>query len=52
MMTAKLSTPELHKITVFSNEDYGIINSVHDLTNKILSRNSIFTTKSQKVWIA
>ena len=40
MMSAKMATPDLLKITVFSNKGYDIIISVNDVTNKILSRDS------------
>ena len=40
MMSARLATPGLLKIKVFYYEGYGVIISVHDVTNKILSRNS------------
>ena len=38
MMSAKMATPGLLKITVFLNKDYDVIISVDDITNKILSR--------------
>ena len=38
MMLAKMATLGLPKIKVFWKKDYGIIISVHDVTNKILSR--------------
>ena len=37
MMTAKIATLGLFIIKVFWNNGYGIITSVHDVTNKILS---------------
>ena len=37
-MPAKMATPGLLKITVFSNKGYDVIISFHDVTNKILSR--------------
>ena len=40
MMPAKLATLGLLKITVFWNEGYDVIIYVHDVTNKILSRDS------------
>ena len=40
MMSAKMATPGLLKITVFWNKGYEIIISVDDVTNKILSRDS------------
>ena len=40
MMSAKIATPGLLKITVFPNKGYDVIISVHHVTNKILSRDS------------
>ena len=40
MMSAKMATPGLLKITVFWNKGYDFIISVDDVTNKILSRDS------------
>ena len=40
MMSAKMATPGLLKITVFWNKGYDVIISVDDVTNKILSRDS------------
>ena len=40
MMSAKIATPGLLKIRVFWNNGYDVIISVHDVTNKILSRDS------------
>ena len=40
MMPAKMDTPDLLKTKVFWNEGYDILIFVHDLTNKILSRDS------------
>ena len=40
MMSAKMATPGLLKITVFWNKGYDVIISVHDVTNKILSSDS------------
>ena len=40
MMPAKMATPSLLKIKVFLDRGYDIIISVHDVTNKILSRDS------------
>ena len=37
MMSAKMATPVLLKIKVFSNKGYDVIYSVYDVTNKILS---------------
>ena len=36
MMSAKMATPGLLKITVFWNKGYDVIISVDDVTNKIL----------------
>ena len=40
MMSTKITTPGLLKIRVFWNNGYDVIISVHDVTNKILSRDS------------
>ena len=40
MMSAKMAAPGLLKIMVFWNKGYGVIVYVHDITNKILSRDS------------
>ena len=40
MMSAKMATPGLLKITVFWNKGYDVIIFVHDVTSKILSRDS------------
>ena len=40
MMSAKLVTPGLLKIKIFWNKDQDVIISVHDITNKGLSRDS------------
>ena len=40
MMSAEMVTPGLLKITVFWNKGHGIIISVHDVTSKILLRDS------------
>ena len=40
MMSAKMATPGLCRITVFWSKGYDIIIPVHDVTNKILSRDS------------
>ena len=37
-MSAKVATPDLFKITLFWNKRYDVIIHVHDVTNKILSR--------------
>ena len=40
-MSAKMATPGLLKINIFfDNKGYDVIISVHDVTNKILSRDS------------
>ena len=40
MISAKMATPDLLKITVFWNKGYDLIIPVNDVTNKILSRDS------------
>ena len=40
MMSAKMATPELLKIKVFWNKGHDVIISVHDVSSKILSRDS------------
>ena len=40
MMSAKMATPDLLKTTVFWNKGYDVIITTHDVTNKILSRDS------------
>ena len=40
MMLAKMATPDLLKTTVFWNKGYDVIIPVHDVSNKILSRDS------------
>ena len=40
MMSAKMATPGLLKITVFWNKGYDVITSVDDIINKILSHDS------------
>ena len=40
MMSAKMATPALLKIKLFWNKGYDVIIYVHDVTNKILSRDS------------
>ena len=42
IMPTKMATPDLLKITVFWNKGYDVIIYVHDVTNKILSRDSNF----------
>ena len=41
-MSAKMATPGLLKIELFLNEGYDVIISVHDVINKILSRDSSY----------
>ena len=41
MMSGKMTTPDLLKITVCWNKDYDVIIPVDDVTNKILLRDSI-----------
>ena len=40
MMSAKMATPVLLKIKIFWKYGYDVIISVHDVNNKILSRDS------------
>ena len=40
MMSAKMATPGLLKTTVFWNKGYDVIIPTHDVTNKVLSRDS------------
>ena len=40
MMSAKMATLDLLKLKLLWNNDYDIITPVHDVTNKILSRDS------------
>ena len=40
MMSSQMATPSLLKIMVVWNKGYDVINSVDDVTNKILSRDS------------
>ena len=40
MMSAKMAIAGLLKLTVFWKKSYGVIISVDDVTNKILSRDS------------
>ena len=40
MMTAKMATPGFLKIKVFWNKGYDVIIPAHDVTNKIVSRDS------------
>ena len=42
VMTAKMATPDLLKIKAFWKKGYDVIISVDDITNKILSRDSIY----------
>ena len=40
MMSAKMATPGLLKIKIFWNKDYDVIIYAHDVTKKILTRDS------------
>ena len=40
MMSAKMATPALLKIKVFSNKGYNVIYSAYGVTSKILSHDS------------
>ena len=42
MMSEKLATLRLLRIKVFWNKGFEVIISVHDITNKVLSRDSIY----------
>ena len=42
MMLAKMATPGLLKITLFQNKGYDVIVPAVDVTNKILSRDSVY----------
>ena len=42
MMSAKTATLGLFKIKIFRNKGYEVIISLHDVTNKILSRDSSY----------
>ena len=52
MMSAEMATLGLLKIKVFKNKGYYIINTVPDVTNKILSREKLYCRCDQvtKVW--
>ena len=43
MISAKMTTPDVLKITVFRNKGYDVIIPVDDVTNKVLSRDSNYT---------
>ena len=43
MMSAKMAALALLKIKVFWNKGYYVINSVYDVTNKILSHDSNYS---------
>ena len=40
MMSAKMATPGLTKLTVFWNKDYDFMISADEVTNNVLSRDS------------
>ena len=42
MMSGKMATPGLFKTRVLLNKGYHVITLAHDITNKILSRDSNF----------
>ena len=46
MMLAKLATLGLLKVKLFQNKGYEVIISVHDVPNKIISRESNYTADS------
>ena len=43
MISAKMATPSLRKIKVFSKKGYDVKIYVNDVTNKTLSRDSNYT---------
>ena len=49
MISAKLATLALLKLKIFSNNGYGVIIFVHDVTNKILSGDSNYIIENQLV---
>ena len=42
MMSVKLATPSFLKTNIFQNKGYDVIILDYDVTNKILSRDSIY----------
>ena len=48
-MSGKMTTLSLRKIKVFWNKDYDVVTSIHDVTNKILSRESNYIVDLTKV---
>ena len=42
MMSAKMATPGLTKLTVFWNKDYDFMISADEVTNNVLSRDSTY----------
>ena len=46
MMSAKVATLGLFKIKLLWNKGYDVIISVHDITNKILSRDSNYIVEA------
>ena len=51
MMSAKMATLAFLKIKLLWNKGYGVIISVHDVSNKILSRDSNYIVDVvTKVW--
>ena len=57
MMSAKMATPGLTKLTVFWNKDYDFMISADDVTNSVLSRDSNYVvdvfmwTKSESLGV-
>ena len=50
MMSAKMATPGLLKITVFWSKGYDVIISVDDVTNKILLSDSNYIVDQSFMW--
>ena len=57
MISAKMATPGLTKLTVFWNKDYDFMISADDVTNSVLSRDSNYVvdvfmwTKSESLGV-
>ena len=43
MMSTKIATPGLLKVKLFLNKGYDVLISVHNVTKKVLSRDSNYT---------
>ena len=50
VMSAKMSTLGFLIKNLFWNKDYDVIISAHDVTSKVLSRESNYTVDVVKVW--